>query len=314
MNDQSNLQGPYATVDGMKIFYRMEGQGQPIILIHGYPLNDNLFKNQLRKLSQHYKVITPDLPGFGHSEANGDDATLQMYAKAMFGLMDKLGIQKAVIGGHSMGGMTAIEMYKMHPERFDGLILIDTAAIAAPLPRKMLWKGYAQLGQQSDHDKVMTMLLPGEMLSDHTRMHKKQIVREAKQMIREASENGIVGGGKALANRPDNSDVLSDVDVPTLIIVGSEDPITPIAIAKKMHNAIDDSQLAIIKGGSHLAVLEKPQQANRRIMRWMRQSQLNGNQSSRYNQNMDDQDQNMDNMDDQDQDMYDQTQQSNGTH
>jgi pimeloyl-ACP methyl ester carboxylesterase len=264
-------QSRYVTVDGMRIFCRMKGSGQPIILIHGYPLNDNLFQHQRQKLGRHYKVITPDLPGFGKSEAKSDDASIKMYAKTMFDLMDKLNIHKAVIGGHSMGGMTVIEMYKMHPDRFNGMILIDTAAIAAPLPRKMLWQGYSKLGEQSDRNKVMTMLLPGEMLSSRTRMHDKQTVQQAKQMIKAASEKGVVGGGKALANRPDNSKVLKNVHVPTLIIVGSDDPITPFEIAKEMRKAISGSKLAIIKGASHLAVLEKPRKVNRRIRRFMRQ-------------------------------------------
>jgi pimeloyl-ACP methyl ester carboxylesterase len=274
---KQNGQAIYATVNGMRLFYRVSGHGEPLLLIHGYPLNDKLFMRVRPMLAKHYKVITPDLPGFGRSQAKSNNASLQMYAKAMFGLMDKLHIKKAVIGGHSMGGMTVVEMYKMHPNRFDGMILIDTAAIAAPQPRKMLWKGYAKLGHMSSskRDKIATMLLPGEMLSGQTRMHNKQVVSEAKKMIDAASSKGFIGGGNALANRPNNHGVLKKAHVPTLILVGEQDPITPIAIAMKMHKAIKGSKMDVVKGGSHLEILEKPKEAGHDIMQWTQQSQRN---------------------------------------
>ena len=98
--------GQYAEVNGARIYYQVAGSGEPMMLIHGYPLNSNLFRDQRDELSKRYKVITPDLRGFGKSVAPDDDASLEVYAKDMIGLMDKLGIQKAIIGGHSMGGMT----------------------------------------------------------------------------------------------------------------------------------------------------------------------------------------------------------------
>lgn len=260
--------GHYAQINGAKIHYQVSGHGEPLLLIHGFPLDGNLFMRQRQHLSRHFKVITPDLPGFGRSTAADDNATLTTYAHAMFGLMDKLGIHKAIIGGHSMGGMTVLEMYKEQPERFAGMILIDTAAIAAPLPRKHLWKGYAQLAQQSgNHTTTMNNLLIPNMLSYHARKHDKQLVNQMKAMVKAASTAGVVGGANALANRADYTGELSSIDVPTLIIVGSQDTITPVPIAKNMHKAIKGSNLAIIKGASHAAILEKANQADKAIMR-----------------------------------------------
>lgn len=270
---QESANGHFVDVNGAKIYYQESGKGQPLLLIHGYPLNGDLFMKQRQSLSQHYQVITPDLRGFGRSVAPSSDASLSTYAHDMFALMDKLGIKKAVIGGHSMGGMTTLEMYKEHPERFSGMILIDTAAVKAPLPSKDMWQGFAQLGKQSDRDKVMDQLLIPNMLSDHTRMDDKQLVSQVKGMINAASVNGIEGGGHALADRQDNTSVLAGIKVPTLIIVGSQDTITPIPIAEKMHAAIPGSRLAVIEGGSHAAILESAPKADQAIMQWMQQSQ-----------------------------------------
>jgi pimeloyl-ACP methyl ester carboxylesterase len=277
-----NGKGHYAQVNGMKIFYRVAGQGEPLLLIHGYPLNDNLFKHQRQHLASHFKVITPDLPGFGKSQAKNSKASLAMYAKTMFGLMDKMHIKKACIGGHSMGGMTVVEMYKMHPNRFKCMILFDTAAMAAPLPRKGEWNGFAKLAKKkSNYKKKMKMLIPPDMLSYQDRMHHKQYVHTAKHMIGAASKNGVIGGGHALANRPNNKSVLKKVDVPTLIVVGAQDPVTPVEIAKKMHKAIHGSKLDVVKHASHLAVLEKSSQVDHAITQLMgKVSHHNGNRHS----------------------------------
>ena len=118
--------GAYFATDGARIFYQVEGTGQPLLLIHGYPLSGALFDNVRDELSKHFKVITPDLPGFGKSTlgtAKGGDPN---YAKEMLALLDHLGLHTAVIGGHSMGGQITLEMYRLAPARFNGMILFDT--------------------------------------------------------------------------------------------------------------------------------------------------------------------------------------------
>lgn len=266
--------GQYADIDGVRIHYTVSGSGMPLLLIHGYPLNGNLFVHQREALSREFKVITPDLPGFGKSQASSANASLATYAKAMFGLMDKLDIKKAIIGGHSMGGMTTIEMYKEQPDRFAGMILIDTAAMAAPLPLKNEWMGYAELGKQPDHKMKMNQLLVPAMLSFDARTHDKQLVSYVKDMVNAASVEGIEGGGRALADRPDNSAVLKNVKVPALILVGSADPVTPAEVSQKMHAAIPGSTLDIVMGGSHAEILEKYQKADQDILQWAQASHL----------------------------------------
>jgi pimeloyl-ACP methyl ester carboxylesterase len=271
--------GHHVTIrNGEKIYYTVAGHGQPLILIHGYPLNGNMFMYQRKGLSNHFKVITPDLPGFGKSEAKSHHATLKAYARDMFDMMDKLGIKKAIIGGHSMGGMTVIEMYKMHPNRFKGMILMDTAAVNAPIPRKKLWMVYAELGKKKNKGKVaktLKKLLTPDMLSDHTRANHKNKVHEYQKMLTEASLKGVIGGGEALADRPNNRDVLGKIKVPTLIFVGSEDTITPKEFEKHMHHHIRNSKLVVLDGASHASIFEKPHQANQAIINMFGQGQNN---------------------------------------
>lgn len=267
MKRQKIQGGQYAEINGARIYYEVAGSGAPMLLIHGYPLSSDLYRDQRSELSKRYQVITPDLRGFGKSTAPDDDASLSVYAKDMLGLMDKLGIQKAIIGGHSMGGMTVIEMYKQAPERFSGMILIDTAAIPAPIANAEWWKGFAEQGREKGVASIVPLLVPN-MLTGKARMNNMPLVTYMENMIKAASVNGVVGGGKALAERPDNTGVLSTIRVPTLIIVGVEDTLTPMAIAKSMNQAIPNSKLEIIDGGSHAVIIEESKRANKAIMKW----------------------------------------------
>lgn len=123
-----------AEINGATIHYTVSGQGSPILLIHGYPLSGELFSRNRVALSGSHQVITMDLRGFGQSSAPvSDPGSLQSYARDALGLLDTLNIQKAVIGGMSMGGPVVFEMYRAAPERFSGMILIDTVANPASL-------------------------------------------------------------------------------------------------------------------------------------------------------------------------------------
>jgi pimeloyl-ACP methyl ester carboxylesterase len=135
---ESTLNAPVAANEGFvqvdegaRIFYQVWGEGEPMVLIHGYPMNGSLFSQNVEALSQQYQVITVDLRGFGQSEAPDGDTTVEVYATDVLNVMDELGIQEAIIGGMSMGGPTVFAMYERAPERFNGMILIDTIAASA---------------------------------------------------------------------------------------------------------------------------------------------------------------------------------------
>lgn len=279
-SDKSGTSGEGQTVqvDGTEIFYQTSGEGQPLLLIHGYPLNGDLFAEQRSSLSSQFKVVTPDLPGYGRSGALQEDGSIEAYADAMLGFMDELGIDKAVIGGHSMGGMTALQMYKQAPERFSGLMLIDTAAIAAPIPLANLWMGFAEAAEQKGDKAMIAKLLVPNMLSGDTRRNDEQLVKTMKDLIDAASTQGLIAGGHALAQRSSYVDVLSTIDVPTLIIVGAEDTVTPMALAKSMHKKISGSKLEIISGASHAAIIEAPMEANSAISEWWESQGASGSQ------------------------------------
>ncbi|WP_295819942.1 alpha/beta hydrolase [uncultured Deinococcus sp.] len=254
------------TVNGASVFYKTSGTGQPLVLIHGYPLNGELFKNN-RNLPG-YQVITVDLPGFGKSVAPDANASIENYAMTMLAFMDAMKIDKAVVGGMSMGGMTLLQMYKMAPERFRGLILIDTTADPAGVAEAASWRGNAQQAQQMGVASLVPGLLP-RMLTSVSRTTMPNQVAHLSTLVKNASLNGAVGGGNALATRPDANPVLATITVPTLIVAGVEDNVTPTELQLKMKNAISGSTLVQIPGAGHAATFEKAQAMNAALLRWL---------------------------------------------
>lgn len=262
-------------LNGAQIHYVSQGQGTPMLLIHGYPLSGELFKNNRGALARAgYRVITLDLRGFGQSRAPESDAgSIQTYAKDALALLDKLGIQKAIIGGMSMGGPTVFEMYREAPERFRGMILIDTLANPAGIPEQYLWKGMAAEAQANGPQALVNDLLK-DMLTGKTRVNQPAQAAFLAGLVKQASVAGDVAGANALANRPDSLPTLKNIRVPTLILVGLEDTVYPPVFSRKMHQNIQGSTLVIIPGGAHATIFEKAGAANRAILDWARASRL----------------------------------------
>jgi pimeloyl-ACP methyl ester carboxylesterase/sporulation protein YlmC with PRC-barrel domain len=271
--------GQYVEVNDARIYYEVTGDGQPLVLIHGYPLSGKLFREQQKDLSDSFMVVTLDLRGFGRSETADSDATLETYADDVLEVMNELGIDTALIGGHSMGGMTALQMYKQEPDRFDGLLLIDTAAIASPIAYQGLWHGFADQAEEKGVKSMAELLVP-QMLSGDTRLNNKQLVNDLNAIVGEASVDAAVAGGNALAERSSYESLLGTIDVPTLIIVGVEDTVTPVEISQKMAQAIPNAKLSLIEGAAHAPSIEHPEQFNQAVREWSRQVMASSGQAS----------------------------------
>lgn len=235
-------QGNFAEVNGARIFYEVSGQGQPMLLLHGYPLAGALFARNRDALAAQFKVITLDHRGYGKSTAPGVPDSVDIYAKDALDVMTQLGVQQAIIGGHSMGGPIVFSMYRMAPQRFRGMILIDTiAAPAAPIEAG-LWNGFATQTREKGVASLVDPLIKN-MLTGKTRTTHMDEVQYLGAVIKECSPDAAIGGAKTLANRPDSTSLLAQIKVPTLVYVGVEDTIYPVKIAKMMQQGIAGSSL-----------------------------------------------------------------------
>lgn len=260
--------GEYVDVNGARIFYQAAGDGPPMLLLHGYPLSGALFGRVREALEGDWTVITLDLRGYGLSEASEVPDSIEVYAEDALAVLDHLGIEQAVIGGMSMGGPITFSMYEMAPARFSGMILIDTIAAAAPPPEAGLWRGVETVIAESNSlDPIIPALIP-DMLTGETRLTDPAFADYLTSIMQGASVEAGRGGAVALAERPDFTELLGRIEVPTLVMVGVEDALYPVQTSRDMASAITGSTLAILPGGSHAAVFEAAGNAAAAIQAW----------------------------------------------
>ena len=245
----------------------MTGTGTPLVLIHGYPLSGALFTYQQTGLANRFQVITLDLPGFGQSTATSGSASTAYYAQAVLALLDRLGIAKAVIGGHSMGGLVTEELYREAPSRFAGMILIDTVAAAAPTVEKAEWIGYGVQATEQGVPSILPNIVP-TLLTGTTLFNTPSVGTAIDDIIAEASVDGAQGGAETLVLRPDYTSLLPTIAVPTLVLEGVDDGVYPFPIAEQIQAAIKGSTLALIPNAGHVSIFEQPAAANQAIATW----------------------------------------------
>jgi pimeloyl-ACP methyl ester carboxylesterase len=258
----------FVPVDGAQVYYHAVGEGDPLVLVHGYPLSGDLFWYQRQALSDTYRVITVDLRGYGRSEgASEAPAGIETYATDVLAVMDHLGIERAIIGGMSMGGPIVFSMYQQAPERFDGIILTDTIAAAANPIERGTWLGTVELIQQ-EGPAALPPLLIDDMLTGETRLDRPEFADYLVDLMNQASTQAMLDGAMALANRPDFTSLLPSIDVPVLVIAGLQDPIYPVEISIEMFNALADATLVVIDNASHAAIFEGAVGATDAIRTW----------------------------------------------
>ena len=260
----------FVEVNGARIYYQAQGDaGDPaMVLVHGYPLSSELFREQLDGLSDEYRVVALDLRGYGRSTTPDDEATVGTYAEDVLDVMTELGIDRAVIGGMSMGGPVAFEMYRRAPDRFRGLLLIDTIAAAASPPEAGLWMGTMELVREMGVSAIPPLFVD-EFVTGQGRRDRPELVEALTDIINDASEDAAIAGLKVLANRPDSQPTLDTIDVPTLVLVGLQDTVYPFEIAQRMAEMIgSNATLEVLDDASHGAVLEAGDRANAAIRDW----------------------------------------------
>lgn len=232
------------------------GAGVPVLLLHGFPHDRTLWAAQLAAPPAGGRLIAPDLPGFGESESAAVPS-LDAWADWTVALLDALEIPTAVIGGLSMGGYLAFAIWRRHPSRVRGLILADTKAGADTLEGQEKRVAMQALVLTDGPGAIADAMMPG-MVGKTTRASRPQALAYLDEMLRRQDVGAIHDALDALRTRPDSTPTLATISVPTLILCGDEDALTPVKESEAMHAAIADSQLAIIPSAGHASCVEQP--------------------------------------------------------
>jgi len=257
-------------VGDAEIAYRDVGSGNPIVFLHAFPLNQTMWDEQVNEFSSEYRTITFDWRGFGESSPGQTDISISVFADDLAALLDHLEIDKANVCGLSMGGYAAFYFYRKYADRIKSLILCDTRAAADTEDGK---RGRYEMAElvRSEGPFVMVEKMTPKLLSETSLQENQPVVLLVENMIKSAKPEAIAQALIGMAHREDSSDLLPQINCPTLIIVGAEDTLTPPTEAEKMNKSIPKSKLEKIPNAGHLANLEQPAIFNQIISSFLRQ-------------------------------------------
>lgn len=245
-----------ANINGVRIAYQMYGDGEPILFVHGFPITWRMWEHAVEPMRDAYRLIMPDLRGMGQSEAT-DGVSMATYADDLNGLLDALNVRQPVVSvGLSMGGYVLFEFYRRYPSRVRALVLADTRA-EADTPESAQNRRDTAERVLSEGSRVVVEQMIDKMFGPQASAE----LRETWQAIMNATDpKGAAAALRAMSKRPDSTSTLAEIKIPTLVVVGEDDAITPPATARKIHQGIPGAQLKTILGAGHVPPLEQPEQ------------------------------------------------------
>jgi 3-oxoadipate enol-lactonase len=265
-------------INSLQMNYEDTGDGPALLLAHGFPLDHTLWVHQVEALKDDYRLITPDLRGQGQSQAPRGPYRMDQMADDLRALVQALDVTQVVLVGLSMGGYVALAFWRIYPHLVRALVLSDTRAAADTPEGRLKRQAMAQRLQDGARATIVEELLP-QLVSPATRENEPEVVDHVRRMMHSAPANGLVGALGGMAERPDSTPTLKTISVPTLLVAGEDDALTPPAQAQAMRAAIQARRrqrganrteipqvtLALIPDAGHLAPLENPAAFNQAL-------------------------------------------------
>jgi pimeloyl-ACP methyl ester carboxylesterase len=261
-----------ALAGGIEIAYDDVGTGVPVVFLHGFPHHRGLWAPQLGALVDRARCLAPDLRGFGETTV-APPYSMDVYADDLAGLLDAVHLERAVIAGLSMGGYVALAFWRRHRGRVRGLVLADTRPGADSDEGRRKRRDLIALARERGSDAIADAQIAG-MVGKSTREKNPDVQEAVHRMLAAAPVPGVIGALEAMRDRGDSTDLLPTIDVPTVVIVGDEDVLTPPGEARAMHAAIRGSRLEVIAGAGHVSNFERPAAFNHVLSEYLAQLTL----------------------------------------
>jgi 3-oxoadipate enol-lactonase len=257
-----------AAVAGTDLHYEVEGTGPAVLFLHAFPLTLRMWDAQARALEATHQVVRFDARGFGGTPPGDGLLTMERIADDAVALLDHLGLSKAIVCGLSMGGYATFALMRRHPERVKALVLADTRTAPDSPEAKRTRSAQADTVRREGPPGIADAFLQ-KAVGDATRAERPELVGRVKEMILAASSRGIVDALAGLAARADSGPTLREIQVPTLVVCGAEDALTPVADSEAIQRGIPGSRLEIIPKAGHLSALEDPAAFNAALARFL---------------------------------------------
>jgi pimeloyl-ACP methyl ester carboxylesterase len=245
-----------------EIYYEVRGVGPDLVLLHPFPAHHGIWTPVAELLSEQFRVITPDVRGLGLSAPGDGPATMEKHANDLARVCHDAGVQKAVFGGNSIGGYILFEFWRRFRERVAGLIFVDTQPIADTDEARRNRLAAAEDVLERGAEPFIDSQLP-KYFGESTHRNRPDRVQQAKSMMMKASTTGIAAVQRGMAERADSTPTLATINVPTLVIAGEEDALTPQAEMEKIHQGVRGSLMRRIPMAGHYAPFEQPGECHR---------------------------------------------------
>jgi pimeloyl-ACP methyl ester carboxylesterase len=241
--------------------YSEHGQGDPIVLLHAFPLNGGMWEPQASALKDEYRVVIPDYPGFGKSSYSPVRPDIDYFAENVRKLLDELELDRVVLGGLSMGGYVAFACLRLFPERISALILANTRPDPDSEEARENRDNMARRVSE-DGIEVLVEMQMERLLSPNTLENNQEVVDKVETLMLESSPDGVVAALGAMRDRPNSKPLLPKIEVPTLVVGGEEDAISSPEVMGEMAASIPGSIHHTISGAGHLSNMEAPEEFN----------------------------------------------------
>lgn len=248
-----------------QLHYVTRGQGTPLMLVHGFPLNHTIWNETAALLEDEVRVILPDLPGHGQSPV-AEPVTMDSMADGLAAILDALGIEKVVLAGQSMGGYVCLAFARRHSQRLAGLGLVCTQA-AADSPEKR----QARLDQAEQTLAEGSQRVVESMSAVLT--NRPEMAEGLKHLMSSTPAAGMAAALRAMAERAEMSAFLPQISVPALVMAGLADAIIPVERAREMAASLPDAQLVELAGVGHSPMMEAPQATAEALLGLLKRAQ-----------------------------------------
>ncbi len=248
----------------VELAVRESGSGTPLVLLHAFPLHAGMWEAQHEGLRDICRVITPDLRGFGKSPLGNEEPDLDYSADDVARLLDRLGIESAILGGLSMGGYVLMAFLRRYADRVAGVIFANTTATADPQPVRANRERVAAAILAEGTPRVLEEMTPS-LLGRTTAGNRPDVLAAVRALVWEARPASVAWAQRAVAHRMDSFRTLQKTKAPALIVMGDEDTRSSEADAHTMIDALPDARLARISDAGHYSAMENPTQFNAAI-------------------------------------------------
>jgi pimeloyl-ACP methyl ester carboxylesterase len=257
-------------IRGLNVVEFGEQNKLAIVFIHAFPFCNRMWDKQVEALQESFRVVTPDLRGFGYSEPGDGLYTMDTHVSDIISVIDSLQLEKPIVCGLSMGGYIVLRAMELYQPKFKGAVLADTKAEADTNPFKIKRFEQIQMIRNGQREQFTENFIKAA-LSEKNYAEKPELVDFLKKMVGWQKDQAIISALLTMASRTDTTESLEKFDLPLLVMAGKDDRLTPPEYAKIIYGKTKNSELAIISDSGHLPNLENPDEFNKALLNFLKE-------------------------------------------